>query len=88
MNTIVALQFYIDKMLGDTPGMKVLLLDQETVLERQDNIHTHDSTQFIVQLALGLTAICSLPWNVDTHHLHGSHPITPPSEGDISCGPH
>ncbi|KAK3817205.1 MAG: Sec1-like protein [Benniella sp.] len=30
MNTIVALQFYIDKMLGDTPGMKVLLLDQET----------------------------------------------------------
>jgi hypothetical protein len=31
MNTIAALQFYVDKMLGDTPGMKVLLLDQETV---------------------------------------------------------
>lgn len=31
MNTITALQFYIDKMLVDTPGMKVLLLDQETV---------------------------------------------------------
>lgn len=30
MNTITALQFYIDKMLGDTPGMKVLLLDSET----------------------------------------------------------
>ncbi|KAF9961468.1 vacuolar protein sorting-associated protein 45 [Mortierella alpina] len=30
MNCITALQFYIDKMLGDTPGMKVLLLDAET----------------------------------------------------------
>jgi len=30
MNTITALQFYIDKMLSDTPGMKVLLLDSET----------------------------------------------------------
>ncbi|KAF9919279.1 vacuolar protein sorting-associated protein 45 [Lobosporangium transversale] len=30
MNTITALQFYIDKMLDDTSGMKVLLLDQET----------------------------------------------------------
>ena len=30
MNTITALQYYIDKMLGDTSGMKVLLLDQET----------------------------------------------------------
>ncbi|KAF9297542.1 vacuolar protein sorting-associated protein 45 [Linnemannia elongata] len=30
MNAITALQFYIDKMLTDTTGMKVLLLDAET----------------------------------------------------------
>ncbi|KAG0310690.1 vacuolar protein sorting-associated protein 45, partial [Dissophora globulifera] len=31
MTTITALQFYIDKMLGEMPGMKVQLLDQETM---------------------------------------------------------
>jgi len=31
MNVVVAIQDYVLKMLSSTPGMKVLLLDKETV---------------------------------------------------------
>lgn len=31
MDVIKAIQHYVDKMINDVPGMKVLLLDMETV---------------------------------------------------------
>jgi len=40
MNVILAVKQYVSKMIDDSgPGMKVLLMDKETVSSAQDHAH-------------------------------------------------
>lgn len=35
MDVVKGVRYYVEKMVADTPGMKVLLLDKETVRHRK-----------------------------------------------------
>ena len=55
MNVILAIKQYISKMIEDSgPGMKVLLMDKDTVIVRS-------SFRAIYDVA------CHVPWCVDVH---------------------
>jgi hypothetical protein len=73
MNVIKAIQLYIDKMIEEAgPGMKILLMDRETVRRTAKICFVID---FFTPIFLSIS---------DFHHLHGSQPDGDASEGGLS----
>ena len=63
MDAIKAVRYYVDKMVSSTPGIKVLLLDADTVAQRNPVLSNGRSSSRLVF--------------ADTYRLAGFHNIAP-----------
>ncbi len=104
MDVTKAVSAYIDRMITEVPGMKVLLLDAETVSDRpaladpcctwsgrHETALTHTLSSFsfsCVLLCLTWTTDRPLERLTDADHQHGLHAVQPPLPRGLPHGPH